>query len=132
MSARNEGNAIIADLPAEAAARISAGLTGIMRMQARIAGAESERVRAEALQKLSDLTVQQDYFATAWNRPADTIMTFRLGSRCWDDVLGILQRADITHNTGEVELVIGTIQEACLRRDGILGEDDSITLPDSP
>lgn len=131
MSVRVQGTAIIADLPARAVAVISSQLGQLIKTDASLAAGHGELAdRQEAARRIMNLVTQQGYLQKAWNEPAGQVITVRLMDRLWSDVLHILER--VGPEGPDVSATIRALQEGILERNGLLDEDGTISLPDSP
>lgn len=129
MTARIQGSAVIADLPAGAVATIHTGLGRVIAHHARLTRAD-ETTRDEAVRYIQDILVQQGYLVEAWHRPAGEVITVRLTGRCMDDVLSLLERE--APESAQQAAAMAVLRDAILRRDGLVQDNGAVVLPDTP
>lgn len=131
MTVRKQGTAIIADLPAAAIAEISSGLGQLITFHAPLAASRHERAdRDEAADLIMSLVTQQGYLQKAWNRPADELLTVRLGGRFAKEIFHILEMVEI--EGPEIAEAIEALRTEVLETSGLLAEDGVVRLPDTP
>lgn len=126
MSAHVQGTAIIAELPARAISAISWRLTTRM-----VEGAQDAlRGKEEGLVLVESAKNQQSSFSKAWHAPEEEVVRVRIMGRFWDDAFYTLER--VPFEDENVYATIAVLREAILKRDGLLDEDGTIHLPDTP
>jgi hypothetical protein len=126
VATRIQGKAIIAELPARAISAISYRLTGRAVDGAMMA----LRGKEEGVALVEDVKAQQGSFSKAWHAPEEEIVRVRILARFWDDAFYTLER--VPFENAHVHAAITVLREAILKRDGLLADDGTIHLPDTP